>query len=169
MPDWWSHRLVVQGPLPDVRAFRRAATANRTSRSEGSRLSFRRLMSIIPTGAAVDARLGWFEPLDLFVDPITKLEDGMAEVVHGFEFRGAEIEPLLVETSRLYPRLCFVLGTISPATDDQESRFINHGRMQVWTLSASQKERLVAPVLEIMNDASRDDVDEEFWVLQQFS
>src|SRR4051794_28817694 len=99
MPDWWLHRLVVQGPRHDVTAFRRAATASRSSSSEGSQLSFRRLMSILPSHAGLDENLWIIEPLDLSVDPTSKPEHDMAQVVYDFQLRGAEIEPLLVEVS----------------------------------------------------------------------
>ena len=74
----------------------------------------------------------------------------MVQVDYDFQLRGGEIEPLLVEVSLHYPRLCFILGTVTQARGEEESRFINNGRMQVWKLSASQREKIVAPELEIM-------------------
>jgi len=173
MADYWLHWLVVQGPRRDVTAFRRAATANRTSRSKGSRLSFKRLMSILLSSDSIDQNLLWVEPLDLDVGSTRDLQHGMVEVVYSFQLRGAEIEPLLIEVSRHYPRLCFILGTVSPSTDEQESRLIDNGREQLWQLPASQKEKIVAPViaimerLEAMNDPSDEDEDESFWASVQ--
>jgi hypothetical protein len=163
MADCWSHRLVVQGPTKDVAAFRRAATANRTSRSEGSRLSFKRLMRLLPADNVIDQQLLWIEPQDLFVNPASKLEDGMVEMVHGFEMSRGSISPLLVEISRLYPSLCFILGTVFPSGDEQASCFIHNGRLEMWTLPRGQRDACYGAVPQVPDDPSEEEKADEFW------
>lgn len=165
MPDLSLQWLVVQGVDADVAAFRRAARANRTSRSEGSPLSFRRLMDILPAGTFVDEDLRRGELFDLAVDPTRKLEPGMAEVAYSFQLHRGDLEAFLLQLSRVYPRLCFILGTVAPSVDQQESCFVHDGRMQSWTLPESQREKLLAAVPEIPDDASSEEEDEEFWAL----
>jgi hypothetical protein len=169
MPDLTLYTLVVQGVDGDIAAFRRAAKANRTSRSEGAPLSVRRLMRVLPAGTAIDEYLRRHDLSDLVVDPTRELEPGMAEVTYNFQLKWGDLEAFLVEVSRVYPRLCFILGTVFPAGDEQESCFIHDGRKQSWTLPASQKEILLADVPDDADETSspdyKDGYDPVLWAL----
>ena len=78
-----------------------------------------------------------------------------------FQLHRGDLEAFLVQISRVFPRLCFILGTVEPSLDQEESCFVHDGRKQSWTLPASQKEKLRAAVPEETDD-NEDDV---FWAL----
>jgi hypothetical protein len=126
-------------------------------------------MRVLPAGVAIDEDLRRHDLLDLVVDPTRKLEPGMAEVTYRFQLYRGDFEAFLVEVSRVHPRLCFILGTVFPAGDQQESCFIHNGRKQSWTLPESQKEQLLADVPDDASETSSDDYedgyDEVFWAL----
>jgi hypothetical protein len=163
MPDLSLQTLVVQGVDREVAAFRRVSRANRTSRSEGSPLSFRRLMRVLPAGAATDEYLRRGDLFDLVVDPTCKLEHGMAETTYKFQLHRGDLEAFIVEISQIYPQLCFILGTVAPSADQQESCFIHDGQLQSWRLPESQREKLLAAVPEDTDDNQ----DQVFWELVQ--
>ncbi len=167
MPDYWLHKLVAQGPRRDIAKFRRAAAANRTSRSEGSPLSFKRLMSALPTGVAMDENLLWIELLDLVVDPTTYLKYDMAEVTYNFQLTKVDFEPLLFEVSCIYPTLCFILGTVASGSGQTESCFVHNGQLQVWRLPDSEYETFLANVPEDSDQMANDGDDEVLWALTQ--
>jgi hypothetical protein len=99
------------------------------------------------------------EPWDLSIDPPERLEGGMIERIYRFQLRHYEPDPLLVEVSRQYPNLCFVLGWVDPNWDDQASRFIHVGRSPLYRLPQRRKRVLQAAVPK---DGDADDV-EIFW------
>lgn len=165
MPDLSLHRLVVQGPRHEIVRFRRAATANRTATSEGSPFSYGRLARTLPAGTPLDADLldGYLH--DLVVEPTQTLEDGMAELTYKFQLNRGDLETFLVQLSRVYTTLCFILGTVEPSVGRQVSCFVHRGHMQTWNLPESEQDKIFANVPEESDDATQEERDEIFWAL----
>src|SRR5881296_143622 len=132
MGDSWLQRLVVRGSAPDVAAFTRAArsgerprylTVSRPLRTQ--KLSFEKLKGVLPPTIAGRVAPEPEEPWDLVVEQC-RLRDGTVEVTYKFQLSEFECEPLIVAVSKLYPRLCFVLGCVASFVDQQSSMFIHN-------------------------------------------
>ena len=92
------------------------------------RLSFAKLSGLLPPQRARRFVVTLEEPWDLVVDPPEKLTDGLRKVTYGFQLSAFEPEDLIIEVSRLYPRLCFVIGCVAPSVDAQSSLLVHNGR-----------------------------------------
>jgi hypothetical protein len=86
------------------------------------------------------------------VEPLKALGPGFAQRTYKFQARW-ESDHLLAELSTELPRLCFVLASVDPATDTQESLFIHRGHLQRWKLPASLRARFTR---RIPDDAAED-------------
>jgi hypothetical protein len=168
MSNDWINRLVVRGPAGEVNSFATAATDPRIVRHQLARplrsrpglgLCFSRLLARLPVSVKARLNSDITEPWDLSIDPPERLEGGMIERIYRFQLRHYEPDSLLVEISRQYPKLCFVLGWVDPNADDQASRFIHVGRSPLYRLSQRRKRVLQAAVPK---DGYADDV-ETFW------
>ena len=153
MSNDWINRLAVRGPATEVTSFATAANDRRLvkrqlakpSRSTSTLgLSFRKLLEHVPASVKPRLNSDITEPWDLSIDPVERVKSGMVERVYRFQLRHYEPDPLLVEVSRQYPRLCLVLGWVDPNSDDQASRFIHAGRSSIYRLSQRRKRSFYA-------------------------
>ena len=158
MGDSWLQRLVVRGSAPDVAAFTRAAgsgerprylTVSRPLRTQ--KLSFEKLKGVLPPTIAGRVAPEPEEPWDLVVEQC-RLRDGTVEVTYKFQLSEFECEPLIVAVSKLYPRLCFVLGCVASFVDQQSSLFIHDGQTWSWDLPSRRKAAIWVKVPEETND-----------------
>jgi hypothetical protein len=149
MSDPWINRLVVSGPVDEVRRFQDCAATGKPQ--SATALSFKKLQALVHE----DDRVGLDKPVDPWDDSNKSNPDGVgpphAEARHhpGFmdleyNFSLVRFEPddLLVQVSRLFPRLCFVLGWVAPANDEAGSRFIQNGDVLERWLSDAERESL---------------------------
>lgn len=131
MGDSWLQRLVVRGPGADVRAFQKAAASRvkpeyRTVRPQvrTQRLSFAKLRALLPSRDARTFSGKVEEPWDLVIEGPRRRMDGSLEVAYGFQLGQSEPDDLIVAVSKIFPRLCFVVGCVAPAVDEQSSRLV---------------------------------------------
>ena len=171
MGDSWLQRLVVRGPASEVTAFRSAVaspekpeywTVKPACRTQ--RLSFAKLRSLLPRKQArrFDAELE--EPWDLSVDPPRRFKDGSLEVTYRFQLGDSEPDDLIIAVSRLYPRLCFVVGCVAPNVDEQSSLLVHKGHSWGWHLSASRKKAIWK---KRVPEETKDNSDEVTWGLAE--
>ncbi len=159
-------RLVVRGPAADVAAFRKAAS----SRSKPTYLTMdpvhkTQKLSFKKLSARVAPKNGSFEdleePWDLAVDRLERYPDGTVQLTYRFQtdLRCSDCEVLTKALSRIYPRLCFVLGSIAPCADEQISLLAYQGRIRRWRLPDKRKQVLQADIPE----PTEDNDDEILW------
>ena len=67
---------------------------------------------------------------------------GFMDLEYRFSLVRFEPDDLLIQVSRLFPRLCFVLGWVAPANDEAASKFIQSGEVLEYWLSDSERESL---------------------------
>jgi hypothetical protein len=175
MANSWLNRIVVRGSLSDVTEFRRSARANYDgeyltvfTRSKRMQLSFECLNAALAAHLGSDLELALDDPFDLVVDPMRKLKRGMVELTYKFLLSDGEPKPLLIELSRIYPRLCFVLGWVDPNSDDKAGCFIYKGRSKTWRLPTSHI-RAIFALVPAETDENEDEVslaeDEAYWAI----
>jgi hypothetical protein len=168
MSNGWISRLVVSGPSEEVQTFAKTATdpeiLSRQGRTpwEGERhlgLSFTALAGVLTPSRRARFKDQPEEPWELCVEALGHLGPGVAQHTYRFE-TGWEPDRLLVELSSELPRLCFVLGSVDPASDTQESLFIHRGHLQRYRLSNKLKEAFYARIPE---DASESETLQAEW------
>jgi hypothetical protein len=168
--DSWLQRLVVRGTAADVAAFRKAAASPskphyfellfERARQRTQKLSFIRLRALLPSRLA-DGIDEPQEPWDLVIEPPHRFRDGTIEITYRFQLNAFECENLIIAVSTIYPRLCFVLGVVDPAGDEQSSMMVHAGRVWRWRISNRLKESICAKIPE----DTEDNEDEVFWAL----
>jgi hypothetical protein len=168
--DSWLQRLVVRGPAPDVAAFRRAAASRSkpayltvSPELETQALSFRKLRDALAPQRCGKIDENPEEPWDLVVDPVQRFKDGTTEVTYRFQLSRFECEELIREVSKLYPQLCFVLGCVARANDEQSSRLMQRGRVSRWRLP----DRIREAIMGDLPDETEDEDDEVAWDLAE--
>ncbi len=168
--DSWLQRLVVRGPAPDVAAFRRAA-ASRSKPAyltvnpelQTQELSFKKLRAALLPQRSAKIDENPEEPWDLVVDPLQRFNDGTTEVTYRFQLSRFDCEELIRQVSNLYPQLCFVLGCVAPAGDEQSSRLMHRGRVSRWRLPDWIREAIMGD----LPDETEDEDDEVAWDLAE--
>lgn len=151
MSDSWINRLVVSGPVDDVTEFQNTAAAGEGP--SATSLSFARLQSQLNE----DARAGLDEPREPWDDwnksnpdgvnaPEAEMrqDPGFMDLEYNFSLVRFDPEALLIRTSELFPRLCFVLGWVAPSADEAAGKFIHDGKMLEYWLSDDDRESLRA-------------------------
>jgi hypothetical protein len=165
MGDSWLQRLVVRGPACEVSALQRAVaspekpeyvTMKPACRTQ--RLSFAKVIGLLPRQDARSFEDDFEEPWDLVVDPVRRFKDGSREVTYRFQLSGFEPEDLILEVSRLYPRLCFVIGCVAPNVDDQSSQLVHDGRRWQWHLPVRRKNAIWKKVVPEETGYNSDEV-----------
>jgi hypothetical protein len=168
--DSWLQRLVVRGPADDMAAFKRAA-ASRSKlayltvdpQHRTQKLSFKKLRALLPPKHSAKIDDDPEEPWDLVVDRVWRLNDGTRQITYRFQLAHFDCDTLIREVSKLYPRLCLVLGCVEPAGDEQLSLLAYRGRVSRWRLPDAIREEML---FEIPIDA-KDDDDEAAWMLDE--
>ena len=166
----WLQSLVVRGPGADVRAFQKAAASREkpeysTVRPQvrTQRLSLVKLRALLPSRAAKTLSGDVEEPWDLVIEAPRRRKDGSLEVTYRFQLGKSEPDDLIVAVSKIFPRLCFVVGCVAPAVDEQSSRLVLNGRSWRWQLSARRKKTICAKVPK----ETEDNADEVTWALAE--
>jgi len=171
MGDSWLQRLVVCGPASEVAAFQRAVaspvkpeylTVKPACRTQ--RLSFAKLSHLLPRRQARRFEAECEEPWDLVVDPGRRLKDGSLEVTYKFQLSAFEPEDMIIQVSRLYPQLCFVIGCVAPSVDAQSSLLAHHGRSWQWRLPVRRKNAIWK---KLVPKETEDNSDEVTWGLAE--
>lgn len=168
MSDPSIYRLVVSGREPNVRVFQTAVKDSERSslmsawNSErkaievrpvsGTSLSFARLLSQLleDDQRELDQPVEepWNDTGDSFSLVVQAPEEevrhtpGMVNLVYRFMLRSYDPEELLTRSSKLFPNLCFVLGWVNPAWDEQKSAFIHDGYSDMYELPDDLKQSL---------------------------
>lgn len=174
MPDLCLCRLVVSGPLPEVRRFVKTAQPVAPRRPSRRRtppapLSFQRLR---PIGKGDDPSelygTPWREPSDVSRSRVTR-KGTTASVTYGFLTKWAEPHPLVKWVSAQFPHLDFVLAAVAPAVGEANSWHFRAGRGREWKMSGRSRERMYRQLFERAG-AVVDEVDEdtEFWLDIEF-
>lgn len=171
MGDSWLQRLVVRGPASEVAAFQRAVASPEKPRyvtvtptCQTQRLSFAKLSSLLPRRQARRFAAELEEPWDLVVDPARQFEDGSREATYKFQLSAFEPEDLIIEVSRRYPHLCFVVGCVAPSADAQSSLLVHNGRAWQWRLPVRRKNAIWKKVVP---EETEDNSDEVTWGLAE--
>jgi hypothetical protein len=172
MGDSWLQRLVVRGPAADVAAFRRAVASREKPQyltvkpgCRTQKLSFAKLRSLLLPRRARQIDTELEEPWDLVVEPTETLKGSSVELTYKFQLSEFEPDDLILEVSKLYRRLCFVLGCVAPDVDEQSSRLIQAGRRsREWRLPAKRK---AAIWKELVPEETDDNSDEVTWGLAE--
>jgi len=177
MSNDWISRLVVRGPAGDVEAFAKMATDprirahqfdNSTKHRGRLGLSFTALLARLPPGWGAQLDHDITEPWALSLDRPVRLKGGMLERAYRFQLSHYVPDALLVQVSKQYPRLCFVLGWVEPNIDEQASRFIHAGHSSLYRLPEKRKRVLQAGVPADTtggNPAATDGNDAVLWAL----
>ena len=84
-------------------------------------------------------------------------------MTYGFQLDTSEPDALIVAISKVFPRLCFVVGCVAPNVDEQSSRLMLNGRSWRWQLSARRKKAIWAKVPK----ETEDNADEVTWALAE--
>lgn len=168
--DSWLQRLVVRGPAADAAAFRRAAS----SRSKptyltvdpelrAQKLSFKKLRAMLAPKHTAKIDDDPEEPWDLLVYPALRLNDGTKELTYRFQLAQFDCNVLIREVSKLYSRLCFVLGCVASDHDEQWSLLAHRGRVSRWRLP----EQIKQAILGDLPAETEDEDDEVAWALAE--
>jgi hypothetical protein len=167
--DSWLQRLVVCGHAADVTTFRKAASSSArpsyvTLKPElrAQKLSFTKLLAALPEKLA-DTISEPQEPWDLGVDGPELMADGTTEFAYRFQLDDFTCEDLIVAVSTMYPRLCFVLGTVAPNVDEHSSLMAHSGKVWRWNLS----NRLHGIITAKIPEETEENEDDVFWALTQ--
>jgi hypothetical protein len=67
---------------------------------------------------------------------------GIGSLEYNFSLARYEPDGLLIRASRLFPRLCLVLGWVAPSNDEHRSRFIHNGYTLTFDASESEVHQL---------------------------
>jgi hypothetical protein len=171
--DFYLQRLVVRGRSNEVAAFKEAA-ASRAKSAYGywtgkelqtQRLSFLKLYRSLPP--ALTRNIGEpQEPWDLWVNRRRRHVDLTISITYGFQLSHSACDKLIIAISKVYPLLCFVLGTVAPNVDEQSSFFAHCGKASRWHLTDTRKNAILERLPE-QTDDNEDEVscglDEADW------
>lgn len=167
--DAWLQRLVVRGPKSDVAAFAKVAAGpgepdyqTVTPQFKTQRLSFVKLMAALPSRAVRSIEGEPQEPWDLSLYR-RRHKDGTRELDFAFQLDSFECESLVVAVSRLYPRLCFVLGTIAPSVDEHSSLLAHNGRCWRWKIPTKRAEEIFKKIVPQETEENADEVDYAYY------
>jgi hypothetical protein len=170
--DSWLQRLVVRGLTVDVKAFAKAAAGPGSPaylttrvRFRTQKLSFARLLASLPPGLARSIRGELQEPWDLDMDLLHRCRDGSAKLTYYFQLNSFECEDLFVAISKVHARLCFVLGMVAPAGDEQSSLLAHNGKGWLWRMPRKQTESIYAKAANDADGAEGNEDDDlsAFW------
>ena len=168
MSDPSIYRLVVSGPEPNVRLFQTAvADSERSSLMSAwnsdrkalevrpvsrTSLSFARLLSELSEDDQREldqpVEEPWNDTGDSFSLVVQAPEEddrqppGVVNLVYRFMLKSYDPEELLMRSSKLFPNVCFVLGCVNPAWDEQKSAFIHDGYSDTYELPDDLKQSL---------------------------
>jgi hypothetical protein len=138
------HRLVVSGPVAEVRDFRRRMyheyprTVAGQSWTEIVPFSFAALYQMAPGAKRVAPEMP-FDPLDISVWPVRRVSERRARMRYQFHTRNLEMHGLIRVLSRARPVLSFILVTLCLDDGDIESyRFVN-GTCSKWRISLRRR------------------------------
>lgn len=154
----WLQRLLVRGPADSVSAFCKAARSEEKARyvnerasRRTQRLSLVKLYKALPPNLAskVDTnRDGMQDPFNLSIDPLKRFRDGTTAVTYRFQLSAMEPENFITVLSGLYSRLCFVVGTVDPNSNEASSILAYQGKASQWRLPARRIDAIYPDVDE---------------------
>jgi hypothetical protein len=142
--DWW-HRLVVQGPPGEVRAFRNAMrrrvvrTLGSSSWKEVVPFSFERLYEIAPAARKVEEEIP-YDAYGIRDWPVRVIRARLAEVRYQFHTRNLEMVGLIRALSRARPALVMTLMTMCLDDGDVESYRLARGTVKKWRVPQRRKD-----------------------------
>lgn len=136
MSDPWINRLVVRGPINDVKAFAKAATGfeppefdSPSDKPVKTPLSFEALYNLLPGPARKRIPKIDDQPAGLISERLVAAK-GKGEKIYRFELSSYEPDLLFTAVSKLFPRLSFTLGWVAPNVDEATSKFIRNGKVR---------------------------------------
>jgi hypothetical protein len=151
MSDPWINRLVVAGPIGDVKAFAKSAigfgppdfwdSANKPAKLS---LSFAALYDLLPAKAQRCVPKVDDEPADLVSERSVTGKNKNGEKIYRFQLSSYEPDLLLTEISKLFPGLSFILGWVAPNVDEACSKLIKDGKVRRFDLSVNRRETIRA-------------------------
>lgn len=149
MPDLCLCRLVVSGPVDEVRRFVRAAAERPVRKRKGAKavppepLSFARLRPLANEEDA-DELYGtpWPEPMDPTRGSLRRRGAATAAIDYQFLTKWAEPAALVRFVSGEFPRLDFLLGGVAPAVGEANCWYFRAGRGRNWAMSSRLHERM---------------------------
>ena len=128
------------------------------------RLSFAKLIGLLPRRDARRFEAELEEPWDLVVEPARQLKDGSRELTYKFQLSAFEPEDLIIRVSRLYPHLYFIIGCVAPSVDAQSSLLVHNGQSWQWRLPVRRKNAIWNKLAHGKTD---DNSDELTWGLAE--
>lgn len=165
MPDMCLCRLVVSGPVDEVRRFVRAAAERPVRKRKGAKaatpepLSFARLRPIANEEEA-DELYGtpWPEPMDPTRGRLIRRGATAGAIDYQFLTKWAEPAALVRFVSGEFPRLTFLLGAVAPAVGEANCWCFRGGRGRNWVMSSRLHEKMYTDMYKAAG-LDPDDVD----------
>ncbi len=165
MPDMCLCRLVVSGPIGEMKRFVRAA-AERPVRGRRGRkgvtpelLSFARLRPIANEEEAADLYgTPWPDPMDTTRGRLTRRGAAAGAIDYQFLTKWAEPAALFRFVSGKFPRLDFLLGAVAPAVGEANCWYFHGGRGRNWVMGSRLHEKMYADIYKAAG-VEPDDVD----------
>ncbi len=175
MPDMCRCRLVVSGPLDEVRRFVRAAAERPVRKRKGAKavspepLSFASLRPIASEEDADDLYgTPWPEPMDPTRGRLKRRGAMAGAVEYQFLTKWAEPTALIKFVSGEFPRLDFLLGAVAPAVGEANCWYFRAGRGRNWTMGSRLHEKMYADMYKAAG-LDPDDVDGDTELEMDFS
>jgi hypothetical protein len=166
------HRLIITGPVEQVRALRRdlyreyPRTLGDQTWTEIVPFCFAALYEIAPSARRVEKEIP-YDPYEISVWPVRRISPRRAELRYQFQTRNLEMAGLVRALARARPALTFTLGTL--CLDDSKvdgSRF-KARRAERWQMPARAVQHLwdrARKKFDLEGDDVYDDDDAEHWV-----
>lgn len=151
MSDPCNYRLVVAGPGEDIKKLARTAIGFKSPDSwKASRkpvklpLSFVALDNSLPTTARKRLPVKEQEPYDLTSESLVMEKNGNGYKSYSFMLNYYDPELLLIEVSKIFTRVCFILGWVAPHADQAGSELIRKGAARRYNMSGKRRSEIRA-------------------------
>jgi hypothetical protein len=170
--DPWINRLVVSGPVDDVKAFAKAATGFEPPEFDSSSdkpiktpLLFEALYDLLPAKAKRGVPEVEDEPAGLISERLVMRKNGKGVKIYRFELRRYEPDLLLTKVSKLFPRIVLILGSVAPNVDEALSKLIRNGTTRQYQMPVDRMGEIrTAKYMEWGEDCLDADIEAD-WVM----
>ncbi len=105
------------------------------------------------------------EPGDLTCERLVIGKNGNGQKIYRFMLSRYEPDLLLIEISKLFPRLCFILGWVAPNIDEAASKFIRTGTARQYRMPGKRRSEIRASKYKEWGEDCLDADIEADWVM----
>jgi hypothetical protein len=169
------HRLIVTGPVEQVRALRRELyreyprTLGDETWTEIVPFCFAALYDIAPAARRVEKEVP-YDPYEISVWPVRRLSARRAELRYQFQTRNLEMAGLVRALARARPSLRFTLGTLCLDDSEVDGYRFTGRTAQRWRMPSRAVAHLwnrARQKFDLEGDDVYDDDDAEHWVEEE--